>query len=187
MIYNVQAHLNTRWRLVNDRDGCCARFGNKLNKEVCRVFPIWRLISGFGRHSEKFSRICACIRRNFTPCHLKSCNFYVFQISWTCCRPLSLCKSFWRSKWESYRYLATISVSVGDFSPKICKMAYHGKTTLGLNSIVSICFIKSTITIFIFSGHKCFWDKISWHNIHWATSKEVWRNGVEKVNCNSLQ
>ena len=47
-------------------------------------------------------------------------------------------------------------VSVGDFSPKICKMAYYGKTTLGLNSIVGICFIKSTITIFIFSGHKCF-------------------------------
>ena len=26
------------------------------------------LFSGFGRQSEKFSRIGACIRRNFTPC-----------------------------------------------------------------------------------------------------------------------
>ena len=26
------------------------------------------LLSGFGRQSEKFSRIGACIRRNFTPC-----------------------------------------------------------------------------------------------------------------------
>ena len=111
---------------------------------------------GFGCQSEKFSSIGACIRSNFTPFHLKSCNFYVFQISWTCCRPLSLCKCFWKRKWKSYRYLATIPVSVGDFPPKICKMAYHGKTTLGLNSIVGICFRKSTITIFIFSNHKCF-------------------------------
>ena len=27
-------------------------------------------LSGFGRQSEKFSRIGACIRRNFTPCDL---------------------------------------------------------------------------------------------------------------------
>ena len=69
--YKMASSYRSRWM-------CCARFGNKLNEEVCRVFPIWRLISGFGRHSETFSRIGACIRRNFTPCHLKSCNFYVF-------------------------------------------------------------------------------------------------------------
>ena len=69
--YKMASSYRSRWM-------CCARFGNKLNEEVCRVFPIWRLISGFGRHSEKFRRICACIRRNFMPCHLKSCNFYVF-------------------------------------------------------------------------------------------------------------
>ena len=41
------------------------RFGNKLNEEVCRGFIFANL--GFGRQSEKFSRIGACIRRNFTP------------------------------------------------------------------------------------------------------------------------
>ena len=80
----------------------------------------------------------------------------------------------------SYRYLATIPVSVGDVFHKICKLTYYGKTTLYLNSI-GIFFIKSTIivTIFILRGHKCFKDKISWHNIHWATSKELCRNGVK--------
>ena len=58
--------------------------------------------------------------------------------------------------------------------------AINGKTTLDLN-FISIFFIKSTIiiNIFIFRGHKCFKDKISWHNIHWATSKELCRNGVK--------
>ena len=68
----------------------------------------------------------------------------------------------------------------GWFSPKICKVTYYGETTLDFNSIASVfSFIKSTITVFIFRGHKCFKDKISWHNIHWATSKELCRNGVK--------
>ena len=83
---DIQRSSSPKYKMASSyrsRCMCCARFGNKLNEEVCRVFPIWRLISGFGRHSETFSRIGACIRRNFSPCHLKSCNFYVFQISWT--------------------------------------------------------------------------------------------------------
>ena len=36
MIYNVQAHLNPRWRLVIEMH--VLRFGNKLNEEVCRGF-----------------------------------------------------------------------------------------------------------------------------------------------------
>ena len=121
--YKMASSYRSRWM-------CCARFGNKLNEEVCRIFPIWRLISGFGRQSEKFSRTCARIRRNFTPCHLRSCNFYVFQISWTCCHPLSLCKCFWKRKRESYRYLATIPVSVGDFPPKFVKWLTMAKRHL---------------------------------------------------------
>ena len=75
---------------------------------------------------------------------------------------IKICKSFWKRKmWVfqvircSYRYLATIPVSVGDFFHKLCKLTYYGKTTLDLNSI-GIFFIKSTIiiTIFIFRGHK---------------------------------
>ena len=30
-------------------------------------------LSGFGRQCEKFSRIGACIRRNFTPCQVVMC------------------------------------------------------------------------------------------------------------------
>ena len=45
------------------------------------------LLSGFGRQSEKFSRIGACIRRNFTPCpnismYLLYAVFYTFLKSW---------------------------------------------------------------------------------------------------------
>ena len=39
---------------------CSGQFGDKL--------------SGFGRQSEKFSRIGACIRRNFMPCILYNQN-----------------------------------------------------------------------------------------------------------------
>ena len=38
MIYNVQTHLNPRWRLVVDREAVVLRFRNKLNEEVCRRF-----------------------------------------------------------------------------------------------------------------------------------------------------
>ena len=102
---------------------------------------------------------------------------------------MKICRRFWKRKmWVfqiirySYRYLAMIPVSVGDLFHKICKLTYYGKTTLDLNSI-GIFFIKSTIivTIFILRGHKCFKDKISWHNIHWATSKELCRNGVKII------
>ena len=37
MIYNIQAHLKQRLRLVIDLD-VVLRFGHKLNKEVCRGF-----------------------------------------------------------------------------------------------------------------------------------------------------
>ena len=37
-----------------------------MMKRSSRQFGDW--FSGFGRESEKFSRISACIRRNFTPC-----------------------------------------------------------------------------------------------------------------------
>ena len=46
--YKMASSYRSRWTR------CCARFGNKLSEEVCRIFPIWRLISGFGRESEKF-------------------------------------------------------------------------------------------------------------------------------------
>ena len=107
---------------------------------------------------------------------------------------IKICKSFWKRKmWVfqvirySYWYLATIPVSMGDFFHKLCKLTYYGKTTLDLNSI-GIFFIKSTIiiTIFIFRGHKCFKEKISWHNIHWATSKGLCRNGVKITNLQTL-
>ena len=87
MIYNVQVHLNPRWRLIIARDACAAFWKlNKLNKDV----SLWKsfkfsislsmvmmkhssrqfddYFSGFGRQSKKCSRIGACIRRNFTPC-----------------------------------------------------------------------------------------------------------------------
>ena len=87
MIYNLQVHLNPRWRLIIDRDACAAFWKlNKLNKDVFRGFLSEKFsislsvvimkrssgqfgdyFSGFGRQSEKFSRIGACIRRNFTP------------------------------------------------------------------------------------------------------------------------
>ena len=48
--------------------------------------------SGFGRQSKKFSRIGACIRRNFTPCDLKylgeivilGCTFTCFLLCVVC-------------------------------------------------------------------------------------------------------
>ena len=39
MIYNLQVHLNPRWRLIIDRDACAAFWKlNKLNKDVFRGF-----------------------------------------------------------------------------------------------------------------------------------------------------
>ena len=125
--------------------------------------------------------------------HLKNYNFWCFSDFFNLLsatqtfEKMKICRRFWKRKmWVfqiirySYRYLAMIPVSVGDFFHKICKLTYYGKTTLDLNSI-GIFFIKSRIilTIFILRGHKCFKDKISWHNIHWATSKELCRNGVK--------
>ena len=85
MIYNIQAHLKQRLRLVIDWD-VVLHFGHKLNKEVCCGFIFANLFNslylmkhfshqfgdwfwGFGCQSEKFSSIGgACIRHNFMPC-----------------------------------------------------------------------------------------------------------------------
>ena len=89
MIYNVQAHLKQRLRLVRI-EMCVLRFGHKLNEEVCHGFifanlfnslylevRLWRsiLVTNLETNfqdlvcqSEKFRHIGACIRRNFMPC-----------------------------------------------------------------------------------------------------------------------
>ena len=80
--------------------------------------------------------------------HLKNYNFWCFSDFFNLLsatqpfQKMKICRRFWkRTMWVfqiircSYRYLAMIPVSVGDFFHKICKLTYYGKRTLDLNSL----------------------------------------------------